>query len=149
MDLQEDSDYDAAIQKHAVSLAIQAAFETHPVPGGSLTVIRKPGNTAQATKTFKPKQLKLAPVCYTVKIAMAATSAFQRVFKDDSKTYIYDVVKPGAATAVVPAFFVARAVDEDDANIELTTFKALVSTGSKTRQYQVDVAMLQDPSVSG
>jgi hypothetical protein len=66
------------------------------------------------------------------------------VFKDDSDTYVYDVVKPGAAKAVAPAFFVARAVDEDDANMELTTFKALVSAGSKTRQYQVDVTMLQN-----
>ena len=143
-DLQEDSDYNAAIQKHAIILAIQAAFETHPLPAGSLAVVRKPRPSAQARKTFKPKQLKLVPVCYTVKLAMAATSTFQCVFKDDSGTYVYDVVKPGAAKAVVPTFFVARADNEDDANMELTTFKALVSTGSKTRQYQVDVTMLQN-----
>ena len=109
-----------------------------------MIVMKKPAQSVQANRTFKPKQLKLVPACYAVKSAQDDTGTFTCVLKCVAGQLTYDIIKPGAAKAVVHAFYVARADTADEVNMEIVTFKALVSTGSKTRQYQVDVPMLQN-----
>ena len=130
------------VRKHAAMLAIQGAFETHPIMAGSLTIRAKPSLSVQASRKFKVRQLKMVPVCYSFRNVPDITG-FQCVVKEDTAEHIFTLARPPKHKAV-PAFFVARCEHEDDANMELTLFKATVSTGSKAKQYQIDVPMLQN-----
>ena len=132
------------MQRHVILLAIQGAFETHLVPAGSLSIRIQPSpQSVQACLKIKAKQLKLVPVSYAVKKGQDVTG-FQCVSREGKDKLFFTAARPRKGKAVVPAFFVTRCVNAEDADMEVTTFRTLVSAGSNTHQHEVYVPMLQN-----
>ena len=96
-----------------------------------------------AGRSFKPKQLKLVPECFGLKLSDGATEGrFVCRLKDNGMSFVLQ--NPGLKKATVPAFLVARAAKNEEANMATALFKAVVAAGAKATSYVVEVEYLHN-----